>query len=155
MKSIETSLLIDVFIFESITFYIQPVNERWGAPELLTVTDGSHEVDHFKADIFSFGYVLAYTLTGKKPFSTRDTMSLCNSSVISNIKPVSLEGVLENDPLKQSILACQNLDPSARPSAVEVMAEYFTGMLMCQFYLISFDCVLSLRVKSLTWCQGL
>ncbi|XP_064617680.1 uncharacterized protein LOC135481863 [Liolophura sinensis] len=103
------------------------VNERWGAPELLTMTEYSPDVDYFKADIFSFAYVLAYALTGEKPFSSRETESLGNSSVIFNLRHANLEGVLENGPLRQSILACQNLVPSDRPTSAEVMAKYFTG----------------------------
>lgn len=71
------------------------------------------------ADIFAFGGVLAYAITGRHPFGEGDNTSLAYRIV--HDEP-DLDGV-EDEILKALVLACLAKDPEQRPTATEVQAR--------------------------------
>jgi serine/threonine protein kinase len=85
------------------------------APEVLLENKYSE-----KADVYSFGIVLAELFTGLKPYAKEDKtpIQLMNSILNDSLRPTVDALPLE---LQQLISNCWNIDPKLRPSFVEIL----------------------------------
>lgn len=107
-------------------------NVRWGAPEVRTFSsDHKCSLEDFKAaDIYCFGNVLTFTMTGEKPYAEMSTAAIDdriggfndNENVCVPSLPTSLIGVLldaTNDSMKKA--------SHERPSANKLFNDYFSS----------------------------
>ncbi|XP_069132318.1 uncharacterized protein [Argopecten irradians] len=104
------------------------LNIRWGAPEFSRCGMKEYNIkDYQRGDMYSFGLVLTYTLTGVKALASISSSRLSSSESESelDVDPVELPKSLEGN-LRTIIEACVQQDPEARKSASDLMAEYFS-----------------------------
>lgn len=107
------------------SFYL---NIRWGAPELCGNDEKEYSLsDYQRGDMYSFGLVMAYTLTGVKALACISSSSLY-SSASDNVPiggpfeiPKSLEGSL-----RTAIEASVLMEPNARKTSEEILKECFS-----------------------------
>ncbi|OWF54506.1 uncharacterized protein LOC110444378 [Mizuhopecten yessoensis] len=104
------------------------LNIRWGAPEFARYEEKEFLIeDYQRGDMYSFGLVMAYTLTGKKALANISSSRLSSSTPDSepDSDPVELPKSLEGT-LRTVIETCVQLDPEARKSAKDLLTEYFS-----------------------------
>ncbi|KAI8491442.1 hypothetical protein Bbelb_306420 [Branchiostoma belcheri] len=96
--------------------------------EVQQVEETSPSIEVFmRADMFSYGLVLGYLVTGEKPYDKHGTYTLQNEPATTTQAPQkvvphsSLTG-----PLPKIIKSCYDDEPTARPSSEDVVAQYFS-----------------------------
>jgi len=92
-----------------------PGSRGWQAPELLTENGGKRRTK--KVDIFAFGCLAHYILTGKHPFGERLEREI---NIVQGTPQIKVIGVPE-----KIVRACTHLSPSQRPPAGEILAHPF------------------------------
>ncbi|CAC5391059.1 unnamed protein product [Mytilus coruscus] len=104
-------------------------NVRWGAPELFQETLGrewSFE-DYKKSDIYCFGNVLTFMLTGERPYSKMSTNTLNDiQDRTENVSNPDLPKTLTGH-LKDVIYECHIEVPKERPTASNVLKDFFSS----------------------------
>jgi serine/threonine protein kinase len=87
------------------------------APEVLSKNKYSE-----KADVYSFGIVLAEIFTGVRPYSDGEAGQMNQAQLMFNIVNNALRPSLEGipSPLQQLILECWNIVPNIRPTFEEI-----------------------------------
>ncbi|CAC5391057.1 unnamed protein product [Mytilus coruscus] len=104
-------------------------NIRWCAPEVFQERLG-HEwslEDNKKADIYSFGSVLTFMLTGERPYDKISTDTLADSlNPTENIQFPDLPKTLTGH-LKDVIVKCHHENPSDRPTAKIILKDFFSS----------------------------
>ncbi|XP_020917157.1 uncharacterized protein LOC110254472 isoform X2 [Exaiptasia diaphana] len=115
-------------------------NARWTAPEIWEYVDEadelneevlddqyhSDEVFFLRADIYSYGQVIAYLLTGESPWQGHHTASVENlRNFIEKENKVNVPEKF-GGPLKQIIEACREENPEKRPTMQELIYNYFS-----------------------------
>ncbi|XP_033752711.1 carbon catabolite-derepressing protein kinase-like [Pecten maximus] len=104
------------------------LNIRWGAPEFTRCEMKEYNIkDYQRGDMYSFGLVMAYTLTGVKALANISSSRLSSSESENDLEgdPVELPKSLEGT-LRTIIETCVQQDPAVRKSASDLMAEYFS-----------------------------
>ncbi|XP_060072385.1 uncharacterized protein LOC132552248 [Ylistrum balloti] len=102
------------------------LNIRWGAPEFARYGEKEYDITDYKqGDMYSFGLVMTYTLTGVKALANISSSCLSSESDESDDDPVKLPKSLEGT-LRAAIETCVQHDPEARKSARHLLAEYFS-----------------------------
>jgi len=88
------------------------------APEVLSKNKYSE-----KADVYSFGIVLAELATGIRPYSDGEASRMNQAQLMFNIVNNALRPTIEGIPLglQQLIVDCWNIDPPLRPSFAEIV----------------------------------
>ena len=81
-----------------------------------------------RVDIYSYGQVVAYTLTGKMPWQGRNSVSVkgIQSNLIQRDDRVEIPEELSGK-LRDVILHCRMEDPECRPTADRLVMDYFSG----------------------------
>lgn len=116
---------------------------RWGPPEFISTEseDSSSEMesvsreppktfvleDFKKGDMYCFGLLLSYSLTGQVPYITYSSSSVETAIVSKQVEhhPIELPPKLEG-PLKSAIDVCLKTEPEKRISADQANSEYFS-----------------------------
>ncbi|XP_073231373.1 uncharacterized protein [Porites lutea] len=86
------------------------------------------ELFFLRADIYSYGQVVAYTLTGKMPWHAQNTVSVAGiqNNMIQSLDQVEIPEELRGK-LRSVIHDCRLKDPQARPTADRLVQDYFKG----------------------------
>ena len=86
------------------------------------------ELFYLRADIYSYGQVVAYTLTGKTPWQGRNSVSVqgIQNNLIQKDDRVEIPEELSGK-LRDVIQDCRIDDPQLRPTADRLVLEYFSG----------------------------
>ncbi|CAC5380261.1 unnamed protein product [Mytilus coruscus] len=103
-------------------------NIRWDAPEVFQVRLGSELSleDYKRADIYCFGNVLTFTLTGEQPDDKISTETLANSlDLTEKISDLDLPKTLTGH-LNDVIFKCRRVDPKDRPTAKNILQDFFS-----------------------------
>ena len=75
------------------------------------------------ADIYLYGQVMAYTLTGKMPWQGLDSVSMNGNQKDNRVEiPEQLSGQL-----KDVIQDCRLEEPEKRPAAETLVIHYYSG----------------------------
>ena len=99
--------------------------------EQLSQEDHSHvpndEEFHLMADIYSYGQVMAYTLTGKMPWQGLDSLSVKGiHNLIHKDNRVEIPEHFSGQ-LMDVIENCRLEEPKKRPAAETLVMHYFSG----------------------------
>ena len=91
-------------------------------------TDIDDELFYLRADIYSYGQVVAYTLTGNTPWQGRNSVSVqgIQNHLIQKEDRVEIPKELTGK-LRDVIQDCRVDNPEIRPSADKLVLEYFSG----------------------------
>ena len=84
-----------------------------------------NEKFHLMADIYSYGQLMAYTLTGRMPWQRLDSLSVTEGMIQKGDRveiPEQLSGQLRN-----IIPRCRKKKPKSRPSAKRLVMHYYSG----------------------------
>lgn len=83
-----------------------------------------------KADIWSFGGVLYFLVTGRHPWGAfEDPMAILYQLGVMRGLPVDLDAMQCSPACKEIILMCLNYDPEKRPRAVDLLClDYFSSV---------------------------
>jgi hypothetical protein len=83
-----------------------------------------------KADIWSFGCVLSFLVTGRYPWAAfQDPMAILYQLGVIRGLPVDLDEMNCSPACKEIILMCLNYDPEKRPRAVDLLCmDYFSSV---------------------------
>ncbi|CAC5380262.1 unnamed protein product [Mytilus coruscus] len=104
-------------------------NVRWGAPEVFQESFGrewSFE-DYKNADIYCFGNVLTFMLTGERPYSKISTGTLVDyKDPTENLSNPGLPKTLTGH-LKNVISKCHLKIPKERPTAENILKDFFSS----------------------------
>ncbi|XP_076115137.1 uncharacterized protein LOC143082972 [Mytilus galloprovincialis] len=104
-------------------------NVRWGAPEVFQETFGrewSFE-DYKNADIYCFGNVLTFMLTGERPYCKISTGTLIDyNDPTENLSNPDLPKTLTGH-LKNVISKCHLKDPTERPTSENILKDFFSS----------------------------
>ena len=86
------------------------------------------ELFYLRADIYSYGQVVAYTLTGNTPWQGTNSVSVLGiqNNLIKKEDRVELPEEL-GGLLRKVIEDCRMENPEMRPTADELVSEYFSG----------------------------
>ena len=87
----------------------------------------NEEKFHLMADIYSYGQVMAYTLTGKMPWQRLDSLSV--KGIYNLIQKNNRVEISEHfrGQLKDVIENCRLEEPESRPAAETLVMHYFSG----------------------------
>jgi serine/threonine protein kinase len=105
---------------------------RWMAPEVWDIDHDLGQTVHgysAKADIYSFGITCSEILTGKSPYEIWTGKSSFECIRMSQLRPNIMAGHRPMLPfdiggkLRDLIQDCWNLDPTRRPTAIEICAR--------------------------------
>ncbi|CAH3128418.1 unnamed protein product [Porites lobata] len=110
---------------------------RWTAPEVWEdyryfgeePVEENEALEFFlRADIYSYGQVVAYTLTGKMPWHGQNTVSVAGiqNNMIQSLDQVEIPEELSGK-LRSVIHDCRLEDPKERPTADRLVQDYFKG----------------------------
>ena len=106
-----------------------PENEALEDQPTEDFTD-SQDDDFFflRADIFSYGQVVAYTLTEKMPWHGSNSLSVAGiqNNMIQSLDQVEIPEELSGK-LRSVIHDCRLEDPKERPTADRLVQDYFKG----------------------------
>ena len=106
-------------------------NQRWKAPEVLPGALINDEKLLLRADIYSYGQVVAYTLTGKIPWQGRNSASVekIHSNLIQKDDREEIPGEEGSDQLTimDVIQHCRLEKPEGRPLAETLVTCYYGG----------------------------
>ncbi|XP_015762464.1 PREDICTED: serine/threonine-protein kinase CTR1-like isoform X6 [Acropora digitifera] len=87
----------------------------------------NEEEFHLMADIYSYGQVMAYTLTGKMPWQGLNSLSVKGiHTLIQKDNRVEIPERL-NGQLRNVIRDCRLEEPESRPAAETLVMHYFSG----------------------------
>ena len=87
----------------------------------------NEEEFHLMADIYSYGQVMAYTLTGKMPWQGLNSLSVKGiHTLIQKDNRVEIPERL-NGQLRNVIRDCRLEEPESRPAAGTLVMHYFSG----------------------------
>ena len=91
-------------------------------------TDYDDELFYLRADIYSYGQVVAYTLTGNMPWQGRNSVSVqgIQNNLIKKEDKVEIPEELGGS-LRRVIEDCRQESPDMRPTADKLVLEYFSG----------------------------
>ncbi|XP_035684570.1 uncharacterized protein LOC118421409 isoform X1 [Branchiostoma floridae] len=80
-----------------------------------------------RADMFSYGLLLGYLITGQKPYDKYGTLTLQSKAATTTQAPqkVSPHDSLTG-PLPEIIKSCYDDEPTARPTSGDVVAQHFS-----------------------------
>ncbi|XP_074627554.1 uncharacterized protein LOC141885649 [Acropora palmata] len=86
------------------------------------------EMFHLRADIYSYGQLVAYTLTGKMPWQGRNSVSVknINNDLIQKGDRVEIPERLSGQ-LLNVIQDCRLEEPEKRPTAETLVMHYYSG----------------------------
>lgn len=106
--------------------WTEPVEEQPEEEE--EYTDLDDELFYLRADIYSYGQVVAYTLTGNMPWQGRNSVSVqgIQNNLIQKEDRVEIPEELTGK-LGNVILDCRVENPELRPTADKLVMEYFSG----------------------------
>jgi serine/threonine protein kinase len=94
-------------------------NSRWRAPEVIGIERGPERPD-FKSDIYSFGGIMFFILSGDMPWKERTSIQICialwNKTV--HARP---ENILDDQ--WNLIQQCWSWKPGNRPSAADILVS--------------------------------
>ena len=106
-------------------------NQRWKAPEVFLDALINDEKFLLRADIYSYGQVVEYTLTGKIPWQGRNSASveLIHSNLIQKDDREEIPGEEGSDQLTimDVIQHCRLEKPEGRPLAETLVTRYYGG----------------------------
>ncbi|XP_068751255.1 uncharacterized protein [Montipora capricornis] len=90
--------------------------------------NGEDEMFYLRADIYSCGQVVAYTLTGKMPWHGRNSVSVkgIQNNLIQKDDRVEVPEELGGQ-LRNVIQDCRMSNPEERPTAEKLVMDYFSG----------------------------
>ncbi|XP_061178352.1 serine/threonine-protein kinase 10-like [Saccostrea echinata] len=106
------------------------INIRWGPPEFRSSSESSKShtiIDYQKGDIYCFGLIMLFTISGLKPLaelsssSIQDEIDLPSASIPTNYITNS------KDIVGKCIIECTNEIPEVRPTAEDVIQKYYRG----------------------------
>ena len=83
---------------------------------------------YMKGDIYSYGLVLVFMMTGEKPWSQAASCAVLDAK--QEMPEVTFPEKLKG-PLKEICEKCCNTDPGIRPSAEEIVTKHFQGGFQC------------------------
>ena len=89
-----------------------------------------YEVESFmKADIFSYGLVVHYMVTGDKPWANEESHAAANERIGDEHEPLLPDSPknLGEGPLKDLYYSCLCVEPEKRPTA-EMISKKFQGI---------------------------
>ena len=87
----------------------------------------NEEEFHLMADIYSYGQVVAYTLTGKMPWQGLNSLSVKGiHNLIQKDNRVEIPEPL-NGQLRNVIRDCRLEEPESRPAAETLVTHYYSG----------------------------
>jgi serine/threonine protein kinase len=87
-----------------------------------------YEVESFmKADIFSYGLVVHYMVTGDKPWAIEESHAAANERMDVKTALPEFPKTLGTGPLKDLYVSCLCLNPLKRPTAGEIISKKFQG----------------------------
>ncbi|KAM7448295.1 hypothetical protein ABFA07_003699 [Porites harrisoni] len=109
----------------------EPIEENEALEDQPTedFTDSQDEELFFlRADIYSYGQVVAYTLTGKMPWHGQNTVSVAgiHNNIIQSLDQVEIPEELSGK-LRSVIHDCRLEHPKERPTADRLVLDYFNG----------------------------
>ena len=86
------------------------------------------EMFHLRADIYSYGQLVAYTLTGKMPWQGRNSVSVkgIDNDLIQKGDRVEIPERLSGQ-LMNVIRDCRLEEPEKRPTAETLVMHYYSG----------------------------
>ncbi|CAH1272445.1 MAP3K7 [Branchiostoma lanceolatum] len=89
--------------------------------------EASPSIEMFmRADMFSYGLLLGYLITGEKPYDKHGTFTLQNPAKTTQVpQKVVLHSSLSG-PLPEIIKSCYDDEPTARPTSEDIVAQYFS-----------------------------
>ncbi|XP_020605710.1 mitogen-activated protein kinase mpk-1-like [Orbicella faveolata] len=104
----------------------EPVEEQPEKEE--EYTDLDDELFYLRADIYSYGQVVAYTLTGNMPWHGRNSVSVkgIQNNLVQKEDRVEIPEELTGK-LRNVIIDCRVENPELRPTADKLVLEYFSG----------------------------
>lgn len=84
---------------------------------------------YLRADIYSYGQVIAYLLTGEAPWRGRHTASVANlrQKFSERENKIMVSEELGRGPLKEIIDICREEDPKNRPEMKDLVYNYFSS----------------------------
>lgn len=100
-----------------------------GTPEFMAPETYSNAQYDEKVDIYAFGMLLLELITRDTPYLECANIVDVLKKVESNIPPNGLNKVVHKE-MKDLILLCINKDPSARPSALELLRKPFLSNML-------------------------
>ena len=87
----------------------------------------NEEKFHLMADIYSYGQVMAYTLTGKMPWQGLDSLSVKGiHNLIQTDNRVEIPEHFSGQ-LKDVMEDCRLEEPESRPAAETLVMQYYSG----------------------------
>ncbi|XP_046859842.1 mitogen-activated protein kinase kinase kinase dlk-1-like [Xenia sp. Carnegie-2017] len=98
----------------------EELHNRWCAPEIFESNNCSDIESFMKSDIFSFGLVLHFMISGDKPWPNKLSRERPNLEW-----PDYPENIEEVGPLRELYEDCLTFEPNYRPTAYEVIENTF------------------------------
>ena len=110
--------------------WTEPVEEKPEAEEE-EYADLEDELFYLRADIYSYGQVVAYTLTGNMPWQGRNSVSVkgIQNNLVQKEDRVEIPDELTGK-LRDVIVDCRGENPEMRPTADKLVLEYFHGKII-------------------------
>ena len=124
-----TILELHLIFYSKIITSSPPENETLEDQPTEDFTDSQDDESFFlRVDIYSYGQVVAYTLTGKMPWHGRNSVSVAGiqNNTIQSLDQVEIPKELSGK-LRSVIDECRLEDPQARPTADGLVKDYFSG----------------------------
>lgn len=106
------------------------LNIRWGPPEFRSSSESSksHTIsDYKKGDVYCFGLIMLFTISGLKPLAELSSSSLQDEIDLPTSSVPTDYITNPNDIVGKSIKECTLGIPKERPEAEEVIQKYYRG----------------------------
>lgn len=106
------------------------VNIRWGPPEFRSSLESgkSHSItDYRKGDVYCFGLIMLFTVSGLKPLAEMSSSSIQDEIELPT-PSIPKEYIGDpNDIIAKSIIECTIETPEKRPTAEDVIEKFYRG----------------------------
>ncbi|OAX34719.1 kinase-like protein [Rhizopogon vinicolor AM-OR11-026] len=96
------------------------LNSRWRAPEVIGI-DGSPERPTFKSDIYSFGSVMFFIISGDIPWKEKKQSHQICIELSKRLTPARPDNIFDNH--WNLIQKCWSWDPMHRPGSADVFKD--------------------------------
>ncbi|KAJ8580210.1 kinase-like protein [Rhizopogon salebrosus TDB-379] len=95
-------------------------DSRWRAPEVIAIDHDDSERPTFKSDIYSFGSVTFFIISGDIPWKGKKQSQIC-IGLSKRVTPARPDNILDDD--WNLIRKCWSREPQDRPASAEVLSS--------------------------------
>ncbi|KAJ8580372.1 kinase-like protein [Rhizopogon salebrosus TDB-379] len=95
-------------------------DSRWRAPEVIAIDHDDSERPTFKSDIYSFGSVTFFIMSGDKPWKGKKQSQIC-IGLLRRVTPARPDNILDDH--WNLIRKCWSREPQDRPNSAQVLSS--------------------------------